>query len=408
MRALLLTLVVYAVAAVVLAAAPAFAGQLTAFGDNPASQAPASGWSTTPSVMVSRTYDDNVLLRGPGDLTVADFITIVNPKGDLTYHGNHSEFAARYDGAFFMYQQSNSLNSFDQHGGVSFRRQLSKRNTFSVTADAQQSPTTELLQFVGVPYIRVGSLSENAAASLETTVNRRLSFVSRGHFSQVTFDDNQFSSLLYGGYSVGGGVGLRERISAHTTLTADYDFEHATIGTQDNMFDVQNATVGLDHQLSEGIHVFAAGGFSRLDVGTLGTSSTAPSWRLGLSDHYRATTIDVGFSRSYVPSFGYGGTLQNQELNASIKMPVTRHIYTQAIASWRREDALVFAAPELRSIWLQAVVGYTARSWMRIEGYYASTHQTVPSEAPGVFGTALMSHDQVGIQVVAAKPVRIH
>src|SRR5215467_11283540 len=171
MRTLLFTLVVYAVAAVVLAAAPAFAGQLTAFGDNPASQTPASGWSTTPSVMVSRTYDDNVLLRGPGDLTVSDFITIVNPKGDLMYHGNHSEFAARYDGAFFMYQQSHGLNSFDQHGGVSFRRQLSKRNTFSVTTDAQRSPTTELLQFVGVPYIRVGSLSENAAASLETTVS---------------------------------------------------------------------------------------------------------------------------------------------------------------------------------------------------------------------------------------------
>ncbi|HET9830412.1 MAG TPA: hypothetical protein VFP91_01825 [Vicinamibacterales bacterium] len=407
MRALLLTLVVYALAAVVLTAAPAFAGQLTAFGDN-SSQGPASGWSVTPSMMVSRTYDDNVLLRGPGEQTVEDFITILNPKGELVYHGVHSEFAARYDGAFLMYQRSNGLNSFDQHGGLSLRRQMSKRNTVYASANLQQSPTTELLQFIGVPYIRVGSLATDVAGGLETTVSKRFSVVTRGHYQQVHFDDNNFSALLFGGYSVGGGVGLRERISAHTTLTADYDYEHATIGTQEDVFNVQNGNVGIDHQLSEGLHVFAAGGFSRLDVGTLGTPQTAPSWRLGLSDHYRATTIDVSFSRSYVPSFGYGGTMQNQEATASIKMPVTRRIYTQGIASWRKEDALVFAAPELRSIWVQAVVGYTARSWVRIEGYYASTHQTAANTGPNIFSGALMSHDQVGIQVVAAKPVRIH
>ena len=407
MRALILTLVVYAVAAAVLATPPAYAGQLTAFGDS-SSQGPVSGWSVTPSLMVSRTYDDNVLLRAPGDQTVEDFITILNPKGELTYHGVHSEFAARYDGAFLMYQQSNGLNSFDQHGGLSFRRRMSKRNTFYVSADAQQSPTTELLQFIGVPYIRVGSFSDGAAAGVETTVSKRMSVVTRGHFQQVHFDQSSFSSLLFGGYSLGGGVGLRERISSHTTLTADYDYERATIGTQDDIFNVQNGSVGIDHQLSEGIHVFAAGGFSRLDVGLLGTPQTAPSWRLGLSDHYRATTIDVGFSRSYVPSFGYGGTMQNQEATASIKMPLTRRIYAQGIASWRKEDALVFTAPELRSIWVQAVVGYTARSWIRVEGYYASTHQTVATGGPSIFSGGLMSHDQIGVQVVAAKPVRIH
>jgi hypothetical protein len=402
------TLLVYAAAAVAISAAapPAFAGQLQSIPE-PAQGAPVAGWSLTPSLLFSRTYDDNVLLRGPADPTVSDSINVINPKAEATYHGVRSDFSARYDGAFLAYQQSSGLNSFDQHAGVNTRRRLSKRNTFFASASAQQSPTTELLQFIGLPYIRVGSFSDDVSAGLETVVNKRLSFVTSGHFQQVRFDENAFSTLLFGGYTVGGGVGLRERLTARTSLTADYDFQHATVGSQEDVFDVQNGTVGIDHQLSEGIHVFAAGGFSRVDVSSFGQSHVAPSWRLGLSDHYRATIIDVGFSRSYVPSFGYGGTLQNEEASASIKMPITRRVYTQAIASWRREDALVLNAPQLRSFWLQAAVGYTARAWFRVEGYYAATRQTVGGLPLGA-ADALMSHDQMGIQLVASKPMRIH
>jgi hypothetical protein len=400
-------LVVYAVAVAWLAAAPAFAGQLTAFGDA-GSQGPISGWTVTPSLLVSRTYDDNVLLRGPDDPTIEDSITIINPRADLSFRGQRGVFSMRYNGAFLRYQHSNDLNSFDQQGGIGGRRRMSKRNTLFFSANVQRSPTTELLQFVGVPFIRVGSFADDVSGGLDTVVNKRLSITTGGHFQQVTFDQNAFSSLLYGGYSVGANVGLRERLTARTTLTVDYDVQRATIGTQEDIFNVQHAIAGFDHQLTENVHVFAAGGVSHLDVGSFGGPQTAPSWRLGLSDHYRSTVIDLGFSRSYVPSFGLGGAMQNQEATASIKMPFTRRIYTQAIASWRKDDTLVFNAPELRSIWVQVAVGYTARSWVRIEGYYASTHQTVATLNPAFLGSALMSHDQVGVQVVASKPVRIH
>lgn len=407
MMTLVRRLVVYAVAAGTLGVAPAFAGQLTAFGD-PKSQGPISGWTVTPSLMVSRTYDDNVLLRGPDDPTIEDYITIINPRGDISFHSPRTEFSMRYNGSFLSYQRSAGLNSFDQQGGIGGRRRMSKRNTVFFSANVQRSPTTELLQFIGVPYIRVGSFADDGAVGVETIVNNRLSITTSGHFQQVVFDENAFSTLLYGGYSIGGGLTLRERLTARTSLTADYDFQHATIGSQQDMFNVQHATAGVDYEFSRNVHVFAAGGISRLDVSALGPPQTAPSWRLGLSDHYRATIIDVGFSRSYVPSFGYGGAVQNQEASASIKMPLTRRLYTQAVAAWRKDDPLVFTAPELRSIWAQVAVGYTARSWIRIEGYYASTHQTVATLRTGVLADALMSHDQIGIQVVAAKPVRIH
>ncbi|HUK33569.1 MAG TPA: hypothetical protein VLV86_06650 [Vicinamibacterales bacterium] len=401
MRILLRTLVVTVAAAVMPVAASA--GQLggTIVDQSTQQSLTAPGWSVTPSLLFSRMYDDNVLLRLPGDQTIEDYVNIVNPRGEVTYHGRLSDFSAQYNGSFVAYRQATTLNSYDQQGGMTAKRRLSKRNTFFFSATAQESPTTELLAFVGVPYIRVGSFTDSASAGVETLVNKRLTIVTTATFQQARFDQNQFASLLLGGNSIGGAIALREQLTARTTLTADADFQHATIGTSGDVFDIENGTVGLDHELTRNMHVFAAGGISRLDVSAFGPTRVGPSWRVGLSDHYRGTIIDLGFFRSYVPSFGFGGTMQNEEANASIKMPLTRRIYVQGVVSRRNEDALVFTIPSLRSTWIQAVLGYAASNWVHIEGYYAGTRQTigVPNE--------LLGHDQVGVQVIASKPLRI-
>ena len=148
MRTTLRSLVVYLAAALLLGATPAL-GQIGGvggggdFSTTPTdSTTTGAGWSVTPSLLYSRTWDDNVLLRGPGDETIKDYINVLNPRGELTYHGRLTDFSARYDGAFVMYRQADTLNSFDQHGGVSVRRRLSKRNTLLFSASAQQSPTT--------------------------------------------------------------------------------------------------------------------------------------------------------------------------------------------------------------------------------------------------------------------------
>ena len=407
MRTLLRMLIVCAAAAL-LPSAPALAGQLGGgdFSTTPTvtstTTEPTAGWSLTPSLLYSRTWDDNVLLRAPGDETIKDYINVINPRAELSYHGRLTDFSARYDGAFIVYRQADTLNSYDQHGGVSGKRRLSKRNTLLFSANAQQSPTTELLQFVGVPYIRVGSFNDDVSVGLDTAVNKRLTIVTSANFQQARFDKNQtFATLLLGGDSVGGSIGLRERLSAHTTLTVDFDATHATIGAQGDEFDIVHGIAGIDHQLSEGLHVFAAGGFSRLNVSSFGPPRIGPSWRLGLSDHYRSTIIDLVYFRSYVPSFGFGGTMQNEEASASVKMPLTRRIYIQGIVSRRNEDPLVFSFPQLRSTWFQGAVGYTANTWVRIEGFYAGTRQT--AGVPDL----MLSHDQIGVQVIASKPVRI-
>ena len=395
-----------ALAVVALSAAPAFAGQLTSIPD-PALNGPINGWTFTPALLFSRTYDDNVLLRGSGDIFVTDYINVINPRTDVNFHSPRSDVSMRYDGTFFAYQQLTALNSYDQHGGINARRRLSKRTAFFLSANAQKSPTTELLQFVDVPYLRVGSFSDDVSGGFDTLVNKRLSVTATAHFTQVTYDQNAFTSLLLGGNSVGGGVSVHERLTERMTLTGDYDVQHATIGTANDVFDIQSGTAGFDYQVTQNLHAFAAGGFSRVDAASLGPPHVGPSWKLGISDHYRATVIDLSYSRAYVPSFGLGGAIQDQDATASLKMPITRRLYAQGILSWHRDDALIVAIPELRSVWIQAAVGYVAKSWIRLEAYYASTQQNIGARSIA-YPDGRLSHDQVGFQVITSKPMRIH
>jgi hypothetical protein len=389
-----------------LAAAVASAGQqsdaayqIEAAGSSQAQ--PSAGWNLTPALLMSRMFDDNVLLRGPGDPQEHDYINVVNPRGDLTYHGRRSDFSVHYDGAFVVYNQLDTLNSFEQRGGLSLKHRASKRNTFFVTSSLAASPTTELLQLSGIPYVRAGTLTNDTRAGVESLLSKTTSATFEAHFQEVRFDASQtYANLLLGGHSIGGDASLRHRLSERTTLTASADFQHASIGAAEQVFDVQHAMAGVEQRLARDTRVYVSGGISRLSVTQYGPARTGPSWSLGLEQHYRSTVIDLSFNRSFVPSFGFGGTMQNEDVTARVRLPLTRRIYTQGLASWSRQDPLAVEVPQLRSSWLEGSVGYAARPWFRIEAFVASTRQTAGRP------DALLEHTQYGVQVIASKPVR--
>jgi hypothetical protein len=363
---------------------------------------PSTGWSLTPGLLMSRMFDDNALLRGPGDPATEDYINVVNPRGDLTYHGRYSDFSVRYDGAFIVYNQLTTLNSYEQHGGLSFKHRASKRNTFFVTSSLAAAPTTELLQLSGIPYVRAGTFTDDTRAGLESVLSKQTTLSVDAHFQQVQFDASQtYANLLLGGSSIGGDLTLRHRVSDRTSLTASADVQHATIGTAEQVFDIQHAMAGVEQQLTRGMRVFVSGGLSRLSVTQFGDARMGPSWSLGFVQHYGSTIVDMSFNRSFVPSFGFGGTMQNEDVTARVRLPITRRIYTQDLVSWQRQDPLVIEVPQLRSTWVQCSVGYAATQWFRIEGFFASTRQTAGRP------DALLEHNQFGVQVIASKPVRI-
>src|SRR6185369_5431686 len=198
----------------------------------------------------------NVTLKGPGDNPVSDVINVVNPRAELNFISPRGQVAARYDGAFLLYRTSTTLDSYEQHGSLSAKRKLSRKTMFFIDGSAAQAPTTELLQLTAVPYVRAGSQTEDARAGIESVLTKRLSIVAAAHFQHVAFDANApFANLLLGGTSVGGGFVLRDRLSEMTTLTADYDGLRASIGERQDIFVVQNATVGLERQLTKTMRV---------------------------------------------------------------------------------------------------------------------------------------------------------
>jgi hypothetical protein len=78
MSALFRTLVVSLALAVVASAA---AGQ-QGYTSPDIMVTPPPGWSLTPAMGASQTWDDNVTLKGPGDSPVSDIINVVNPRAE--------------------------------------------------------------------------------------------------------------------------------------------------------------------------------------------------------------------------------------------------------------------------------------------------------------------------------------
>jgi hypothetical protein len=359
------------------------------------------GWAFTPSLVLSHTYDDNVLLHGPGDPQNSDNIDIINPRGDLTYNGPHAVFTARYDGAFARYNSLSDLDSYTQRATVYGKRQLSRRLSYFLDASATKAPTTEFLELSGVPFVRTGVFTDAVRTGFEGVLTAHTTISVDARIEHAKFDaTEQVDDLLVGGNSIAGDVDLRHRISERTTLTVDMDAQRATLGAAGEVFDIQHATGGVERQLSENVRLFAAGGISRLAASAFGPERTDPSWKLGLVQRYRSTILELSYNRSFVPSFGFGGTTQNEEVLGRVHLPITRTIYTTDLVSYRRNDPLVIDVSHLRALWVELSVGYAARPWMRIEGFFNGTRQDAQV-------SSALTHNQYGIQVITSTPVRI-
>jgi len=141
-------------ATVTAVAAPHVAAQEGRFGSAGApaeSPGPGGGWTITPSLLYSANWDDNVLLKQRVDEPRGDFLNVLNPRVDAGFGGRRGEFSGSYDGAFLLYRDLNTLNSYDQHGSVSGTRQLSKHVRLFVTDTLAVTPTTEFIVTVQGP-----------------------------------------------------------------------------------------------------------------------------------------------------------------------------------------------------------------------------------------------------------------
>jgi hypothetical protein len=360
------------------------------------------GWTLTPTLLYSGTWDDNVLVRGQGDETIADFANVLNPRAQVDFKGRRGQLAGSYDGAFLLYRDANTLNSYDQHGSFAGRRLVSPHVALFAQNSIASVPTTELAQFVGVPFSRTGSRLDELYGGIEWAFTKRTSMTAKYHFSWVRFDQSpDFSTYLLGGHSHGASLVIRRKMSARATLTGDYDRTHALVVGGSQVFDVQNSAAGIEYKLSDLFRIVGAVGFAHLAINDLGPARTGPVYRAGLTRQFQTAALDLFYSRSFVPSYSFGGTTQNEELTARLNLPLSRRLFTHSSFAWRSNDPLTPGDLSLRSWWIEESIGYELQPWVRLEAFYAGTRQTI--DRPG----GLMNRNRFGFQIITVKPVRI-
>lgn len=372
-------------------------------GTPPPTDVPPPGWTLTPSILYGAGWDDNVLVSNREDQTVRDVLQVVSPRAELVYNGRRSRIVGKYSGGLSFYRDLRTLNSYDQRVSLAGRHAVSRHLAVFAAGSAAMSPTTELVEFIVVPFVRTGSSIQEARGGVEAALSSSTTIVAAGTVERVHFNDNpEFSHLLRGGYGAGGTVMVQKRLSDRTALTADYDLKFASVGLARESFQVQNAAVGVEERVGDSFVVTGAAGVSRLGESVFGPARTGLHWRAGVTREYRRGAIDAAYARSFVPSYGFGGTTQNDDVTGRVRVDITRGFYSRAASAWRLNEPLTNSEVRIHSFWLDTAVGYTSRAGLQVEGFWAGTRQTVDSPSGGELG-----RNQIGIHVIATKSMRI-
>jgi hypothetical protein len=146
----------------------------------------------------------------------------------------------------------------------------------------------------------------------------------------------------------------------------------------------------------------AAAGLAVLHDRSANDTRSGPYVRLGVAHALDRARLGAAFERQYVPSFGFGGASNSQELRGYVLMPVGgQRVYVQGSGAWRKSVPFEAAALELNTIWLRSTVGFAATRWARVEGLYTYTRQD------SIVTGGEVDRHRIGVQFVISQPMRI-
>ena len=86
-----------------------------------------AGWVFTPSMVVGALWDSNVTVRSAGDPHVAEWIGLLNPRGELDFNGRHTHLNLGYSGALNAYRDLPELDRYEQRSRFEVRHTISPR-----------------------------------------------------------------------------------------------------------------------------------------------------------------------------------------------------------------------------------------------------------------------------------------
>jgi hypothetical protein len=366
------------------------------------------GWIFTPSMGLTETYDDNVSLFdvhiAPGENN--DFVTSYAPAADLQYGGAHTQFGVSYSGSFLSYRTFDALNRWAQRGSIDFKRQESARLWWTAVANAESVPTTDAVDFGGLPYRHTGVKTADGRTSVEYRFNARDGIVSEVGFQVVDFDRTTIvPGNLEGGHAIDASTGWRHRLDERLSLGAQYGIRRSTVFGDASAFLLHSFQGAFDYTLSPTWSMSALAGLIYMQQNDIAASQTGPAVRVAFTHHRESLSLRAWYEHTYTPSFAFGGTVRSLELAVGLRTPLfhSRRFYTDQSAEFRDDQPLTNLADQLplRSFRSNSVFGWMPQPYVRIEAFYSRTQQS--SLRVG----GLVYRNRVGVQIVTFKPVRI-
>jgi hypothetical protein len=367
-----------------------------------------AGWTFTPTFGFAETYDDNISLFGQNtaDQQNNDYVSTIFPQADLRYVGKHTRLGMGYAGSFTNYQTFSALNRWDQRGQVELRRDESARLKWFAHASGAKLPTTDLIDLGGIPFRRAGVSTADGRGGFDYALGARNSVSSSLNYQTVTFDHTADNlSLLRGGQMVESLSTYRYKLDERLQAGVDYSFRHSSVLGDTEQFNIHTTQAAVDYDVSSVWHLTAGAGVVYLEATPLTASRTGPAWRAALDRRRETTVFHVGYLRSYIPSFGFGGTIQNQEVGASLRMALfhSRSFYTEHGIVLRDDSPLTNTTEQLplRSLRTNSIFGWAPQPWVRLEAFYARVQQS------SLRAGGQLDRNRIGFQIVTSKPMRM-
>jgi hypothetical protein len=395
--------------AVSLAAATRLSAQEQVGGGAPeASPSTPPGWTFTPAFGYAGTYDDNISLFGLDTAQEQnnDFISTYRPSVDVGYYGRHTRLSMDYAGSLLSYRTFTSLNRWDQRAKIDIKRQETARVRWFMRGAAAVLPSTDLIELGGIPYSHTGARTADGRAGVGISLTARDEVTSSLNFLGVDFDRQPGArAILLGGYIFESLTAWRHRFSQRLAIGTDYSLRRAAVVGELERFRLHSSEGAIDFELSPVWTFSGAAGLVYVEGTQTTPANTGPAWRLSLDRMYRRSMFHAGYSRSFIPSFGYGGMVRTQEAGVSYRTAIfgSRRWYTAHSAVFRDDRPLSSMVQQLplRSLRTNSVVGWAPQEWMRLEAFYSRAQQT------SLRAGGQLYRNRVGFQIITSKPVRV-
>lgn len=365
-------------------------------------EAATPGWVFAPSIGIGASRDTNVLLLAVPDNPPRDAGMPVTPRARLDYTGRRTNFGTEYDGSFLVYQDLTELNSADHHFGANFRHRLTRRATLSGQESLTRGSTTAALMISGVPFYRLGSISNAIGGGLDVLLTPRTTVHSSYTHNFVSFDS--FDRLspaapLAGGYSHDMTAALSQAISPQVKIGGDYEVTRAVLADGTDRFFIHTTTMTVEYHVSQLVVLSGFAGVSHVTASLTQEARTGPAVRAAVTRRDRRTLLTASYERTFVPSYGFGGTFPNQEWQGVLQVPFWRNrAYVQGSVTRFDNQPIEATQDKLTSLFFGGVLGYRASRWANVEAFYRHTRQNVRGE---------LRRDEFGVQVVAATALRL-